>query len=103
MERVIQSVTEQHPEFELKLGSFHFRTQPLAVFTILHQEYAEAALSRIAADYETRMKLLDGHKEQLLTIMARLSDKPQHVQQIHKNIQELDSPLTSTTRLQRTR
>jgi hypothetical protein len=41
MDHVVQAINERHPEFELKLDSFHSRSPPHVKFTVLHKEYAE--------------------------------------------------------------
>jgi uncharacterized protein YjbI with pentapeptide repeats len=86
MDRVVQAINERHPEFELKLDSFHSRGQPHAIFTVLHKEVAENALYQIKEAYEERFKVLEGKREQLLEVIQMLSSKPQNLQLIAKEI-----------------
>ena len=77
MDKVVQAINEQHPEFELKLDSFHSRGQPHATFTVLHKEVADEALQQIASEYDTKIKVLEGQKEQLMEVISNLSNRPQ--------------------------
>lgn len=72
MDRVVQVINEQHPEFELKLDSFHSRGQAHAVFTVLHKDNVEEVRKAVTSEYETRLKVLEGQKEQLMQVIAML-------------------------------
>jgi hypothetical protein len=72
MDQVVQAINENRPEIELKLDSFHSCGQPHAVFTVLHKDYAEDALQEITASYETKLKVLEGQKDQLMQVVAML-------------------------------
>ena len=76
MDKVVQAINEKHPHFELRLDSFHSRGQPHAKFTVLHKEVADQALQQIAAEYKTKMKVLEGQKDQLMEVISILSNRP---------------------------
>jgi uncharacterized protein YjbI with pentapeptide repeats len=59
MDQVVQDITEKHPEFDLKLDSFHSRGQPHATFTVQRRQYSEEALQQVKAAYETRIARLE--------------------------------------------
>jgi uncharacterized protein YjbI with pentapeptide repeats len=77
MSRIVEAINEQHPEFELKLDSFHSRGQPHAKFTVLHKEYVEAAKSQVTTDYESRLAVLEGKQEQMMALFSKLINNPQ--------------------------
>lgn len=83
MDQVVHAINERHPEFELKLDSLHSRGQPHAKFTILHKENTGPALEEITRYYETRIKVLEGQKDQLMEVVSMLSSRPQMIQNIH--------------------
>ena len=82
MDRVVLAINERHPEFELKLDSFHSRGQQHAVFTVLHKEHAEQALQEITQEYETKIKVLEGQRDELRTALSKAIDRPQAVKNI---------------------
>jgi len=75
MDKVVQAINERHPEFELKLDSFHSRGQPHVKFTVAYKEVADQAIKQIVSEYETRMEVLEGKKDQLMEVIALLSNK----------------------------
>jgi hypothetical protein len=78
MDQVVQAINQQHPEFELRLDSFHSRGQPHAVFTVIHHEQTDAgALEQITASYEARLAALEGKQEQLMALFGHLTSNPQ--------------------------
>lgn len=77
MDQVVQAVNQQHPEFELRLDSFHSRGQSHAVFTVIHKDHSEAALQQITASYEARLAALEGKQEQLTALFVQLASNPQ--------------------------
>ena len=86
MNRVVQTINEKHPEYELRLDSFHSRGQPHAVFTVLHKDVAEVALSEIKDGYEERIKSLEGKRDQLLEVVSILAKKPNTIKYIAEEI-----------------
>ncbi len=77
MNQVVLAINEKHPEFELKLDSFHSRGQPHVKFTVLHKEHTPVALEEIRHDYENRIRIIEGKKDQLLEVISMLASKPQ--------------------------
>lgn len=77
MNQVVQAIDAQHPEFELKLDSFHSRGQPHAVFTVLHKEQTDMALQQITDSYERRLAALEGQQQQLMELFGQLAGNPQ--------------------------
>lgn len=71
MDQVVQDIAETHPEFELKLDSFHSRGQPHATFTVLRKEYSEEALQQVRAAYEARMARLQAERGALERCLNR--------------------------------
>jgi uncharacterized protein YjbI with pentapeptide repeats len=55
MERVVQKINAQLPEFELILDSLVFRGMPRAVFSVLHREDCPRALELITRHYNDEM------------------------------------------------
>lgn len=82
MSRIVEAINKQHPEFELKLDSFHSRGQPHAKFTVLHKEYIEAAKNHVTTGYESRIAALEGKQEQLMHIVSTLINKPQQIGEV---------------------
>lgn len=76
MDQVVQAIQAQHPEFELKLDSFHSRGQPHAVFTVLHKADTDRALQQLTAAYEARLAALEGQQAQLLALFGQLVSQP---------------------------
>jgi uncharacterized protein YjbI with pentapeptide repeats len=87
IDKVVQAINEKHPEFELKLDSFHSRGQPHAVFTILHKDYADEAIKQIRDDYEMKIKKLEGKQESLMEVISMYMNKPQIQLNIEKIVQ----------------
>lgn len=79
MSRIVEAINEQHPEFELKLDSFHSRGQPHAKFTVLHKENIEDALNAIKADYEAKMKALEAERNLLDKFLTLAIKEPRTV------------------------
>jgi uncharacterized protein YjbI with pentapeptide repeats len=76
MNRVIQVINERHPEFELKLDSFHLRGQPHTKFTVLLREYVAEARKSVIDEYETRIRMLEGQMERFQQALAEIADHP---------------------------
>jgi len=75
MDQVVQDIAEGHPEFELKLDSFHSRGQPHATFTVLRKEYAEEALYQVRAAYEARIARMETERGALERCLNRAIDE----------------------------
>ncbi len=86
MEKVVNSINQKHPEFNLTLESFDSRDQPHAVFRILHTEYKEEASQAIQNEYkETNLKL-EGQVEILKELLSGTIERPQLIQQANQII-----------------
>lgn len=72
MDRIVAAINAQYPEFELTLDSFQSRGQPHAKFTVLHQEQVAAAKQQVASEYESRINVLEGQKDQLMQVIRML-------------------------------
>ena len=72
MGRIVEAINEEHPEVDLTLDSFHSRGNPHAVFTVLHKTNVDDALNAVTADYERRLELMQGQKDQLMQVIAML-------------------------------
>ncbi len=73
MDQVVRAINERRPEIELKLDSFHSRGQPHAVFTVLHKSDTKEALEEVKTGYKTRLKVLEGQKDQLMQVIQMLA------------------------------
>jgi hypothetical protein len=58
MDKVIQSINERHPEFELKLATFQIGSIPKVIFTANHQKVAYEALKEIQVEYEKEIAII---------------------------------------------
>jgi uncharacterized protein YjbI with pentapeptide repeats len=79
MDKIVQQISERHPEFELKLDSFHSRGTPRAVFTVLHKEVAEQASIEIKHDYERRLAAIEADRDRLERCFAMAIEQPRQV------------------------
>jgi len=80
MDKAVNTIGRKHPQFDLKLDSFHSRGQPHATFTIIHKEYADEALKEVTYEYEKNIKKLEGANESLLRVISMLTEKPNLIQ-----------------------
>jgi hypothetical protein len=76
MDRVVQAINENHPEFELTLDSFSSRSNPHAKFTVVHKDYMDHASLEIKSEYETKIRFVEGQRDELRNVIAMLIDKP---------------------------
>ena len=84
MDRVVQAINKKYPKMELKLDSFHSRGKPRAVFTIIDFEYADKAFEEIKDEYETKIRVLEGKREELIGVIESITNKPQCIQVIEQ-------------------
>lgn len=79
--QIVNGITALHPEWELKLDSFHSRGQPHANFTIRENDLIVQAFQQIKTHYEATLNRLKGQYEAsnriLATVIRELTDKPQ--------------------------
>jgi len=91
MDRVVQAVQVDKPEFNLKIDSINARgLAPSIKFTVQQEEHKESALQEITKQYECRLAQLESDKDKLMELLAKAIDKPGYVKQIvagpHSNI-----------------
>ena len=65
IDQVVEAINEKHPEFELRLDSFHWRVNPRAVFSVIQREYADKASRQIEERYQNQIKVLEGKYDTL--------------------------------------
>jgi uncharacterized protein YjbI with pentapeptide repeats len=80
MDKVVNSINQKHPQFELKLDSFHSRGTPHAVFTVLHKKDSNKALNEITHEYKKTNQRLEGKIEILKEIVGEYINRPQLIQ-----------------------
>jgi hypothetical protein len=72
MDRVVQGIREQKPEYDIQIDSMNARgLVPSIKFTVQQQEYKEPALQMIVSDYESRMQRLETDKDRLAALLAQ--------------------------------
>lgn len=79
MDRVVQAINEQHPEFELNLLTLDSRGQPHVTFTVIHKDYAEEALEQIRIDYEAIIKALETERDLLDRFLTLAIKEPRSI------------------------
>lgn len=91
MDKVVQEINQKHPQFQLKLDSFHSRGIPNAVFTVLHKNHSDEALNEITNRYEKTIQRLEGKLEAYQDAFTKALDRPnmriEHMGHTFENIQ----------------
>jgi uncharacterized protein YjbI with pentapeptide repeats len=79
--QIVNNIKDLHPDWELKIDSFHSRGQPHANFTIREKDLIAQAFSQIKTKYEATLNRLKGQYEEsnriLSEIVKELTNKPQ--------------------------
>ncbi len=76
MDRVVQAIREQNPEYDIKIDSISARgLAPSIKFTIQQEEHKEPALQMIVEGYESRVQRLEAEKDRLYDLLGRAIDK----------------------------
>jgi len=76
MDRVVQAIREQNPEYDIKIDLISARgLAPSIKFTVEQERYKEPALQMIVAGYENRLRQLEGEKNRLYDLLALAIDK----------------------------
>jgi len=91
MDEEVQSINKRNPEFQIDLISFDKRGTPHATFTVRQREYIEQALQQITSAYETKIKVLEGQKDELRWILSTLSNRPSIIADTIHNINQANS------------
>lgn len=68
LEQVVRAINDRQPEITVQLDSLHSR----AVFTVRHHDNVAEVRQAVTAEYETRLKVLEGQKDQLMQVIALL-------------------------------
>lgn len=83
IDQIVNDIRALHPDWELKLDSFHSRGQPHANFTIREKNLIAQAFTQIKTNYEATLNRLKGQYEEsnklLSRFMRELTDRPQLV------------------------
>lgn len=53
-----------------------YKEQALNTLDFILEKYSEVATDRLKEDYETKIKVLEGQREQLIDVISKLADKP---------------------------
>ena len=76
MDRVVQSIRERKPEFDIKIDSINARgLAPSIKFTVQHEEHKEPALAEVRKGYDERITRLEAEKERLYELLGQAIDK----------------------------
>jgi uncharacterized protein YjbI with pentapeptide repeats len=75
MDRVVKTINQEKPEFELSLDSLIVRGIPRAVFSVLHKEHCDQALSLINAQYLAHLKLIESKFDTLSACCQQMTDR----------------------------
>lgn len=79
MNQVILEINERHPEFDLRIESFHSRGQPHAKFTIIERSYAEKAINQITNLFENKIRYIEGQRDQMNQLISMMTKTPQNI------------------------
>jgi uncharacterized protein YjbI with pentapeptide repeats len=75
MDRVVQAIREQNPEYDIKIDSISARgLAPSIKFTVQREEQKESALRMVVAGYESRIRSLETDKARLFEKVGQLID-----------------------------
>ncbi|MDI6450521.1 pentapeptide repeat-containing protein [Anaerobaca lacustris] len=76
MDRVVQAIRDQNPDYDLKIDSINARgLTPSIRFTVQQEEQKGSALQMIVAGYEDRLRRLEGEKDRLYDLLELAIDK----------------------------
>jgi hypothetical protein len=76
MDRVVQAIREQNPEYDIRIDSISARgLAPSMRFTVQQEEYKETALQMVVVGYESRLRQLEGERNRLYDLLGRAIDK----------------------------
>lgn len=80
MDRIVQAINEQSPEFELQIDSINARgLQPTIRFTVQHEDQSGAALEAVTLEYEAKLRDLESERNVLYRLISDKLDNPQKV------------------------
>ena len=80
MDRVVQTIRENKPDFDIKIDSINARgLAPSIKFTVQKEEYKEPALKEIIAGYEARIQLLEAERDRYWQKISSVLDEPKRL------------------------
>ena len=80
MDRVVDSIKKEHPEFELQIANVNVRGMNQSVkLTTKSPEYSEKAHELLTVKYETKIKQLEGERNRLYRLIERKMDQPDKI------------------------
>lgn len=83
MDRVVQAIREQNPDYDLKIDSITARgLAPSMRFTVLLEEYKDAALMQIRSLYEVKLRQVEEERDRYWAAITRALDTPREVKLI---------------------
>ena len=83
MDRVLASVRARHPEFDLRIDSISVRgLAPSIRFTVLLEEYRDAALEAIQTEYRRKGEELRSQRDRYWDAIVQALDAPAETQLI---------------------
>jgi len=83
MNRVVEAIRDQRPEFDIKIDSINARgLAPSIKFTVQHEEQKEPAFEEVRKGYEIKLKQLESERDRYWQIIKAAFDKPREVKLI---------------------
>ncbi|NLZ07076.1 MAG: pentapeptide repeat-containing protein [Phycisphaerae bacterium] len=80
MNRVVQAIRDQNPEYDLKIDSINARgLAPSIKFTVQREEHKESALAEVTRVYEAKVQELAGRLDEARAFIQLLIDRPNSV------------------------
>jgi hypothetical protein len=77
MDRVVQAIRKQNPEFDIKIDSISARgLAPSIKFTVLLEEYKKAALAQVRGLYEVKLRQVEAERDRYWAAITRALDTP---------------------------
>ena len=90
MDRVVQAIREQYPQFDIKIDSINARgLAPSLKFTVQQEEHKEPALAEVTRVYEAKVHELAGRLDEARDFIQQLISHPMSVRITHATGQYL--------------
>lgn len=87
LNNIVNELRELHPEWDLKIDSFHARSTPKAVFTIIDANLVKHAFETIKNTYESDIARLEGGWDVSTQMMDKILSQMVHqnkIEHVHK-------------------
>ena len=98
MDRVVQAIREQNPEYDIQIDSISARgLAPSIKFTVRHEKHKEPALAKVKRMYEAKVNKLAGRLEESRRDIQQLIDHP-HSVTVHAKYLAIGGSTLSTSR-----